>query len=77
MLVLPLALVVSSSPSCGPGTICSRSNLYRFGFTLFPYIMLGGGVIIGYNMKRLSDSLKPPESSEGEGTDFHLENDSR
>jgi hypothetical protein len=68
MLVLPLALVVSSSPSCTPGSVCSKSNVYRFGYTLFPYIMIAGGVIIGYNMKRLSDSLRPSEPTENEDT---------
>jgi hypothetical protein len=61
MLVLPLALVVSSNPSCNPGSACSKSTLEKFGISLIPYVMIAGGIIIAYNMKKLSDSLRPPE----------------
>ncbi len=70
MLVLPLAFVLSSSPQCAPisGPMCSETSAYKFGISLFPYVMLAGGLIIGYNMKRIADSLKPPARPE---EDFH------
>lgn len=64
MLVLPLALVVATTPACTSesGSLCSTSS-YKFGLSFFPYVMLAGGLIIGYNMKRVSDSLRPPEGT--------------
>ena len=69
MLVLPLALVLATNPVCPPSTetICSTSSAYKFVLTFFPYVMLAGGLIIGYNMKRIADSMKPVDiASEAE-----------
>ena len=68
LLVFPLALVVTTNPVCGidSSAICS-TPAYKFGLSFFPYLMLAGGLIIGYNMKRVSDSLKPLESAPDTG----------
>ncbi|MCL4519124.1 MAG: hypothetical protein M1587_08010 [Thaumarchaeota archaeon] len=69
MLVLPLALVLATNPVCTPNTetICSTSSAYKFVLSFFPYVMLAGGLIIGYNMKRIADSVKPVDiASEAE-----------
>lgn len=44
MLVSPLVLVIM--------------KVYAYGMGFFPYVMIAGGLIIGYNMKRISDSLR-------------------
>ncbi|MDG6995235.1 MAG: hypothetical protein JRN52_04855 [Nitrososphaerota archaeon] len=70
LLVFPLALVVTTNPMCGAdsSTLCS-TPAYKFGLSFFPYLMLAGGLIIGYNMKRVSDSLKPLESAPDTGVE--------
>lgn len=49
--VLPLGL--NRVPTCA-------TLLYKQVVAALPYFMLVGGVIIGYNLKRVSDSLLPP-----------------
>jgi hypothetical protein len=58
MLVIPLAVVLGSVQLCrSDTTTCFRSEPVRVIFTAFPYVMIGGGVLVGYNMKRVSDSI--------------------
>ncbi|MHB8568211.1 MAG: hypothetical protein ACYC7D_09130 [Nitrososphaerales archaeon] len=69
LLVSPLLIVVnwpskgceSSNPS-----YCSVSPFYRTAVTILPYFMIIGGVIIGYNMKRISDSINSKSQEEEE-----------
>lgn len=64
MLVLPVVLVFATNAPCTSesGSVCSTAA-YKFGVSFFPYVMVAGGLIIGYNMKRVSDSLRLPESA--------------
>jgi hypothetical protein len=66
LLVIPLFLVLFVGEPCAgllPGLsgipICA-TLLYKQVVAALPYFMLVGGVIIGYNLKRVSDSLLPP-----------------
>ncbi len=58
MLVAPLGTILSENSICrADASSCIRSEAYGYVVASFPYIMLGGGVLIGYNMKRVSDSI--------------------
>jgi hypothetical protein len=58
MLVAPLSTVLSENSSCkADAASCIHSEDYRYLVSAFPYIMLGGGVLIAYNMKRISDAI--------------------
>jgi hypothetical protein len=67
LLFVPLILVVGfSSIACNVGTSSCIPFLYKMLFPALPYVMIVGGVLIGYNMKRISDSLLPEDEDEGE-----------
>jgi hypothetical protein len=56
MLVVPLSTVVSENSACrADASSCNHTAEYRYLVSAFPYVMLGGGVVIAYNMKRISD----------------------
>jgi len=64
---LPLILVLtwSSTPCRGAVQVfCLGSHLYRMSVLIFPYVMLSGGAIIGYNMKRISDMIFASQEEE-------------
>ena len=69
LLVTPMVFVFNW-PSQGCNTsfenFCSGSQFYRTSVTILPYVMVIGGVIIGYNMKRISDSINTKDSHEEE-----------
>jgi len=68
LLVTPLVAVMNwPTRGCEFSTenVCFGSEAYKVSVTLLPYVMLIGGVIIGYNMKRISDSMN--ESGERRG----------
>jgi len=63
MLVVPLGTVLAENSICrSNAAACIHSDEYRYLVSLFPYIMIGGGLLIGYNMKRISDSINKEES---------------
>ncbi len=68
LLLAPLILVlVLGAHTCSVvavGDACTLTSIYKVIFPSLPYIMLVGGVLIGYNLKRISDSLLPPELDE-------------
>lgn len=74
LLLVPLTLIlVWSGPACGlaegqkSGEFCPTHQLFDTFVSLFPFLMVIGGVLIGYNLKRISDSLLPPkEADDGE-----------
>ena len=68
LLVAPLGTVLSENASCKSDTSsCGiHSEDYRYLLSASPYIMLGGGVLIGFNMKRISDSINSSELDEEE-----------
>ena len=67
MLVAPVGTVLSESSMCrADSASCIHSEVYRYLVSAFPYIMLGGGLLIGYNMKRISDSLNASARDESE-----------
>ena len=56
MLIIPLGIVLIETPLCRAApSSCDGMGIYRLSFPALPYIMIGGGVLIGYNMKRASD----------------------
>ena len=66
MVALPLVLVLNwSSTACSAVLLnfCIGSQLYKTSTMILPYVMLAGGALVGYNMKRVYDSLV---RSEGE-----------
>jgi len=74
MLVAPLGTVLSENSICrSNASSCDHSDVYRYLVSSFPYVMLGGGVLIGYNMKRVSDSINShsldDKNKEGENGD--------
>ncbi len=66
MLVAPLGVVLSAANVCKSNPApCVNSIAYKDSVTFLPYVMIGGGVMIAYNMKRISDSLGGSESDGG------------
>ena len=64
----PVVLVINwpSGSSCSSPfmkAVCQGSRLYRASADFFPYLMLIGGVIAAYNMKRIADSESCEEDS--------------
>jgi hypothetical protein len=71
LLVLPLLLILTwGSSSCNQGfnvpSYCVSRSEFKFSASFLPFVMLMGGLIIGYKMKTISDSLKPPDEEDGE-----------
>jgi hypothetical protein len=65
MLVIPLGTVLTENSICrSSASACIHSDGYRYLISSFPYVMIGGGLLIGYNMKRISDSINFEESDE-------------
>ncbi|MFI5421882.1 MAG: hypothetical protein ACHQ1H_13015 [Nitrososphaerales archaeon] len=65
MLVIPLGTVLAENSACrGNSAECIHSEAYRYLVSSFPYVMIGGGLLIGYNMKRISDSINAEEEDE-------------
>lgn len=65
MLVIPLGTVLAENSACRANSAeCIHSEAYRYLVSSFPYIMIGGGLLIGYNMKRISDSINAEEVDE-------------
>jgi hypothetical protein len=70
MLVAPLGTALSENSLCKTNaTACNHSDDYRYLISSFPYIMLGGGLLIGYNMKRISDSINAQHIDDQEEED--------
>jgi cytochrome bd-type quinol oxidase subunit 2 len=69
LLTVPFALVlIWDSSFCLPGqglsfattSLCPSPGLFKNFISFFPFLMVIGAVLIGYNLKRISDSLLPP-----------------
>jgi hypothetical protein len=70
LLVVPVGTVLSENSICSANpSSCIRSDSYRYLVSAFPYLMLGGGILIAYNMKRISDSISAKEIDEEENED--------
>ena len=67
LLVIPLAVVLSANYFCRIEGVCHPTEDYRIEVSAFPYVMIGGGIIIGYNMKRISDAARYDEERDGDG----------
>lgn len=69
MLVAPVGTVLSENSACRvDSSSCIHSESYGYLVSSFPYVMVGGGLLIGYNMKRISDAMNAPlPDDEGEG----------
>jgi hypothetical protein len=68
LLIVPITVVFFQ------GYTCTAKSYFCFGIranktidALFPYVMLLGGLLVGYGMKRLAD-LKQEEAKEQEGS---------
>lgn len=71
LLFVPLsfAFYFGSQPCDIPlpyGASCPPPLLYKEIAPALPFVMIIGGVLIGYNLKRISDSLLPSDEEEGE-----------
>lgn len=67
MLVAPVGTVLSENSMCKANLpSCNHTDAYRYLVSAFPYIMLGGGVLIAYNMKRISDQINSQSQDESD-----------
>jgi hypothetical protein len=67
LLAVPVGAVLTENALCRVDTVsCIHTGDYRFLISTFPYVMLGGGVLIAFNMKRISDSINAPDNDENE-----------
>ena len=71
MIGLPLLLVLDwSSTTCkgAAQTFCAGSKLFKESTTVLPYVMLAGGAVMAYCMKKISErifAIDDEEDSEG------------
>jgi hypothetical protein len=74
LLVAPVGTVLSENSICrADAASCIHSEAYGYLVSAFPYVMLGGGILIGYNMKRISDAANIPQiDEESEDDDVSL-----
>jgi hypothetical protein len=49
---------------------CGSSQFYKTSVNILPYMMLAGGAIIGYNMKRVYDLANPGSDGDEENEDY-------
>ena len=69
LLIIPLSVVLIETPMCrASSAACNTSETYKLAVSAFPYVMIGGGMLIGYNMKRISDSMRYDER-DGDASD--------
>lgn len=67
MLVAPVGTVLSESSICRADALsCNHTEAYRYLVSAFPYIMLAGGIVIAYNMKRISDHINSSSRDDDE-----------
>ncbi|SRR5487761_409428 len=75
LLVVPLIFVLvwnssicslSQTASTGATGYCPSTHLFKSLISFFPFLMVIGTVLIGYNLKRISDSLLPPKEETDE-----------
>ncbi len=62
-------MVTWNSQACSDFSIsekCSGALIFSQTISFLPFVMIIGGVLVGYNLKRISDSLEP-ESDKGSG----------
>ena len=65
LLLVPIIVILFSDSTCVDGaSTCLGSTTIRIIDTIFPYPMLGGGLLIGYGMKKLADSKEESEDEE-------------
>lgn len=74
LLVVPLIVIITlGSPACTQGpsvpSYCVSSSTFKFLSSFLPFVMVVGGVLIGYRMKKISDSLKPEDDEDEERED--------
>jgi hypothetical protein len=70
MLVVPLGTILTENSMCKSSpAACIDSQSYRYLVSAFPYIMIAGGLLIAYNMKRISDSINYEDDEEAERDD--------
>jgi hypothetical protein len=84
MLGIPLVLVLlfgntgctSSSLALNPLSICHSSKASGRIIEFLPFLMIIGGVLIAYNMKKISDSFLPEKDlSDEENEEEQEDND--
>ncbi len=75
LLVVPLALVLMwDGPACSGALynfvetsyVCIPTRLLKTLTSFFPFVMVIGAVLIGYNLKKISDSNLPPKEEDEE-----------
>ena len=70
MLVVPLGTVLMENSACRASVLdCNHSDYYRYLVSAFPYVMLVGGALIAYNMKRISDYANAKAAMDEENDD--------
>jgi hypothetical protein len=72
MLVIPLGTILTENSMCrANASSCINSESYRYLVSSFPYVMIAGGLLIGYNMKRISDSINYDDQDEEADPDHY------
>jgi len=68
LLVVPLVIVFSWDPrtctSTPVGLSCKVPSVYAATVRFLPFVMILGGVIVAFNLKRISDSMRLHEEEE-------------
>jgi hypothetical protein len=71
MLVIPVGTVLTENSICrASASACNHTDAYRYLVSSFPYVMLSGGLLIGYNMKRISDAMNFDHRNEEMDSDY-------
>jgi len=66
-LVAPVGTVLSENSMCkADASSCNHTEAYRYLVSAFPYIMLAGGALIAFNMKRISDHINSSQEDDDE-----------
>lgn len=69
LLVSPIVLAAFwQTTSCNHEfeDLCLGSQFYKSSISFLPYVMIIGGLIIGFNMKRISDSIIANEKEDSD-----------
>lgn len=57
LLLSPIMVVVFQGSACSSFlTYCLGDNINKYVDAFLPYVMLAGGLFIGYSMKKIADS---------------------
>lgn len=86
LLIIPLVLMLfwneigCATEVLGHSTLssyCPSIGIFKSADSFFPFLMVIGGVLVGYNLKRISDSFLPPPEDDEEISKEDGENEAK